>query len=148
MQDDEVAIPNHSHYKGMNDRFAMARPDVAYSYGTRANFTLERCRDTPIHAEYYARLWAESHGYKVTKMQNFDFFRVRATGTVAPGDAMSLQGCNMTEMYQFKMPPAHAKAVRDHRRHVFHERSGWAALPGEGAQFALAQADALHMRSS
>jgi hypothetical protein len=129
VQPDSIVIPDHSHYKGMNDRFALAAPAVAYNYGQRLNFTLANCEAVPIHAEYYAKWWAQLCGYSVIKMPRFDFFRVRATGFVAVGDAMALRGCNMSEMYHFPVQASYVRAVRMHRRAVFREGSGWSALP-------------------
>jgi hypothetical protein len=129
MQERTVVVPDHSHYKGVNDRFALAKPAAAFDYGQRLNFTLNNCGDVPVHAEFYTSWWARSRSYRVLRMPRFDFFRLRATGMVAPGDAMTLRGCNMSEMYGFPVPPAYVASVRDHRRAAFGEVAGWAAPP-------------------
>lgn len=120
-------IPDHSHYQGINDRFAMAKPAVAWQYGNRLDYTLQKCVDQPIHAEAFAQAWAAELQLQVVKMPRFDFFRVRATGVVAPGDALALQGCNISDMYRFAVPKNYADAVWRQRRAAFHEVSGWAA---------------------
>jgi hypothetical protein len=126
MQPNSIVIPDHSHYKGINDRFALAPPPVARLYGQRLQFTLNLCQTVPIHAELYAKLWAEWHQVSVVRMPRFDFFRVRATGVVAAGDAVTLRGCNMTEMYSFPVPKEYVSMVAAHRQRSFGESSGWA----------------------
>lgn len=138
-----MVIPDHSHYKGMNDRFALASPAVAYDYGQRLDFTVNNCGNRPIHAELYALWWATTRGYKVVRMPRFDFFRIRATGTVAPGDAMTLPGCDIVEMYKFPVPKGYEQPVRDQRRRAFREGTGWAALRRPAVQLAQHQAQQL-----
>jgi hypothetical protein len=82
----------------------------------------------PIHAELYTKLWTEQDNISVARKPRFGFFRIRATGTVAAGDAASLQGCNTTEMYCFPVPKESASIVAAYRQRVFYEFSGWAAV--------------------
>lgn len=135
-----MVIPDHSHYQGLNDRFALATPAVAYDYGQRLTFTLNNCAERPIHAEKYAKWWAETRGFKVVKMPKFDFFRIRGNGVVAAGDAVAVRGCNMTELQAFPVPEAYVDQVRVHRRKAFREGEGWSALPGEATRLAQRQA--------
>lgn len=129
VQPDALYIPDHSHYRGMNDRFAMGPPAVAYEYGRRLHFALKHCPDVPIHAEYYAKMWVDALNLKVVFMPEFFFFRVRVSGVIAPGDAMTQKGCNMTEVYSFPIQPDYVEAIRKQRRSHFKETEGWAKLP-------------------
>ena len=126
VQPDAIYVPDHSHYRGMNDRFAMGPPKVAYEYGRRLFFTLQNCPIVPIHAEYFAKMWVDALNLKVVFMPDFFFFRVRVSGVIAPGDAMTQKGCNLTEIWSYPIQPEYVDAIRKQRRSHFKETEGWA----------------------
>ena len=94
MQEDTLYLPDHSKYGGLNDRFAMARPEVAKLYGERRDYTLSKCKEIPVHAERYVSELVKDHKLNLVEMQRFDFFRVRATGEIAQADMIAMLGCH------------------------------------------------------
>jgi hypothetical protein len=139
VQEHTIVVPDHSHYGGLNDRFAFATPQVAALYGRRIDFALELCPWEPIHAERYTSRWVRTQQFVAVKMPQFDFFRVRSNKIVGTADALQLKGCNVTEIYQYPVHERFVELVRRERRAKFHEVSGWAKMPPRPRQ--LRQAD-------
>lgn len=103
IEEGSLYIPDHSHYHGLNDRFAMAAPLTARSYAARLQFSLAMCTTEPINAERYVQLFVDVHGYNAVRIPYFSFFRLRASGEIAYADALLLHGCNATALARFNI---------------------------------------------
>jgi hypothetical protein len=65
VQAGEVYVPGWGDYGGINDRFALLHPDSAYLWKGRMAYSLEHCLKKPIHAEIFARDFAQDSDLQV-----------------------------------------------------------------------------------
>eukprot|EP00892_Ulva_mutabilis_P003126 jgi/Ulvmu1/12814/UM097_0043.1 len=81
-----VSVPDWAHYKGMNDRFAALGPLSAAIWKERLMFTMQKCREKPLHSEAFTFDFAMENNLQVNLLENFEFFRIRSTGDIPKGD--------------------------------------------------------------
>lgn len=82
---DSIVIPNFQLINGVNDRFAIARPNVAKVYGKRFDGALEYSKSHQLHSETYLSDTLKVANIKVLPVY-FPFCRIRANGLVHQGD--------------------------------------------------------------
>lgn len=85
-ENNAIYAPHFARYnKGLNDRFAMGRPDVMQIYGHRMH-DIDRYFATYTNDSLWAepflyKVMVEMHGVRYVPLRNFVFTRVRADGT-------------------------------------------------------------------
>lgn len=112
VQPNTMYVPNNSHYKGVNDRFAMAAPDVARRLGNRLFYTLALCTSFPVNSELYLKKLIHYLRFALVKMDHFEFFRIRASGTIAAADLITMRGCNPDDLLEYPVRKGDRLMVR------------------------------------
>jgi hypothetical protein len=84
-----VHIPNFALHTGVNDRFAIGRPQQMAIYGNRFINALEYSKKNLLHAEAYLAYTFESNNISV-QLIDFIFARIRANGTSESRDAVDI----------------------------------------------------------
>jgi hypothetical protein len=65
LNDTNIVIPYEHTWSGLNDRFCIAKPDVAIKYGTALNNLKAYSEKKSIHSETYLKDYLESLGLEV-----------------------------------------------------------------------------------
>lgn len=60
-----MSVPDWAHYKGMNDRFAALGPLSAAIWKERLMFTMQKCREKPLHSEAFTFDFAMENNLQV-----------------------------------------------------------------------------------
>lgn len=62
-----MSVPDWAHYKGMNDRFAALGPLSAAIWKERLMFTMQKCREKPLHSEAFTFDFAMENNLQVRR---------------------------------------------------------------------------------
>lgn len=85
LQDNTVYVPDFHAWGGINDRFAIGKPDAVVHWSGRVSWALSECMRKPLHAETLLASTLKHRHVHVQKIP-FYFMRVRATGELGQND--------------------------------------------------------------
>jgi hypothetical protein len=101
---ESILLPSWHGWGGLNDRFAVARPEAAEHYALRIDLVAEFCRSNPLHSETFLAWALAKRGCSIAELPA-RASRIRGNGAMVREDFSATRVALPRQAERFTFPP-------------------------------------------